>query len=74
MDRAGKEVRYVIDFYNGQEDLLSGKPVALHIDARYHGCMSLCTQYTLTYTAAVTARTVTNLGVQARPRFPRRIL
>lgn len=32
VDRGGKEVRYVIDFYNGRA--IGGKPVAMHLDVR----------------------------------------
>ena len=33
VDRCGTEVRYVIDYYQGKPDG-TGKPVAVHIDAR----------------------------------------
>ena len=32
VDRAGEDVRYVVDFYSGKKE--EGKPVAVHIDAR----------------------------------------
>ena len=32
VERCGKEVRYLIDFYQGRQT--GGKPVAMHIDAR----------------------------------------
>ncbi|KAL1512218.1 hypothetical protein AB1Y20_005481 [Prymnesium parvum] len=35
LDRCGKEVNYLIDFYQGKQQ--SGKPVAMHIDARPAG-------------------------------------
>ena len=32
VSRCGKEVTYLLDFYNGRA--MPGKPVAMHIDAR----------------------------------------